>query len=196
MALIGHPGFEKITEHLACNASLLGAWSGILFRFQSIEYPQPNDVLNGAGASWRGGRWNAPGISAIYGSTSDKTALDECKAHDRYYGVETLSPRLLVAVEARLERVLDLTSLRVRRRMGLAVHVWADEDWRQMQAEGRESLSQAIGRAVSQAGGSGLLAHSSAVRGGVNVVIFPRNLRAGETTSVVEGEKLEGWKRI
>jgi RES domain-containing protein len=116
--------------------------------------------------------------------------------HDQYYGVETVSPRLLVAVEARLGRVLDLTSARVRRRLALAVHVWADEDWRQMQDDGRESLSQAIGRAVWQAGGSGLLAPSSAVRGGVNVVVFPRRLGFGESVAVVEGEKLERWKTI
>ncbi len=177
------------------DAALLTPWSGLLYRFHSVSYPRPEDILSGAGANWRGGRWNPPGISAIYGSTSDETALDECKAHDRYYGLQTLSPRLLVVVEVRLDRVLNLTNPRVRRKLRLAVRDWADEDWRQMQENGRESLSQAIGRAVSEAGGSALLAPSSAVHGGVNVVVFPDNLQAGDTASVVEGEKLEGWQR-
>lgn len=193
--MTGHPRFQAIYERLAQDDSLFHEWHGVLFRFQSVEYPQPGDVLSGAGAKWRGGRWNAPGFAAVYGSTTDETALDECKAHDRYYGVETLSPRLLVAVEARLERVLDLTSAGVRRKLGLTVHVWTEEDWRQMQEAGRESLSQAIGRAAYEAGGHGLLAPSSAVRGGVNGVVFPVRLGIHERLAVIEGEKLEQWKR-
>jgi hypothetical protein len=41
--------------------------------------------------------------------------LEECKANDRYYGVETKGPRLLVAVEAKLVGMLDLTDLAIRR---------------------------------------------------------------------------------
>jgi RES domain-containing protein len=161
-----------------------------LFRFQTVDFPRSKDVLSGEGARWRGGRWNAPGLATLYGSTTDTTALEECKAHDRYYGVETKSPRLLVAIEAKLVRVLDLTDPDVRRAMDLTLAELAAEDWRKLQAAGKESFTQAIGRAVAASGGSGLLSRSATVPRGVNVAIFP-GVCAGDHLEVVEGRKLE-----
>src|SRR5690349_543978 len=105
-----HPRFAELRDLFHAHPEWFRPWTGTLFRFQTIDFPRPKDVLHGAGARWRGGRWNPPGLAAVYGSTSDSTALEECKANDRYYGVVTKSPRLLVAIEARLTRVLDLTS--------------------------------------------------------------------------------------
>ena len=34
-------------------------WAGTLFRFHTVEYPAPRDVLSGEGAHWRGGRWGS-----------------------------------------------------------------------------------------------------------------------------------------
>lgn len=56
--------------------------------FKPWTFPRPNQMMSGEGARWRGGRWNPPGIAVLYGSTTDTTALEECKTHDRYYGVE------------------------------------------------------------------------------------------------------------
>ncbi len=64
------------------------------------------------------------------------------------------------------------------------------EDWRKLQAAGKESFTQAIGRAVAAAGGSGLLSRSAAVPRGVNVAIFP-GACAGDRLEVVDGAKLE-----
>jgi RES domain-containing protein len=116
--------------------------------------------------------------------------LEECKANDRYYGILTKGPRLLVAVEAQLTRVLDLTDSGIRRALGLTLAELAAEDWRKLLAAGKESLTQAIGRAVAETGGSGLLARSAAVPRGVNAIIFPGNCRA-DHLSVVEGDKLD-----
>ena len=60
------------------------------------------------------------------------TALEECKANERYYGVVTKSPRLLVAIEAQLTRVVDLTIPDIRRALDLSLKELAAEDceWR------------------------------------------------------------------
>ena len=165
-------------------------WTGTLFRFHTVDYPMAKDVLSGKGAAWRGGRWNPPGLSTIYGSTTDTTALEECKANDRYYGAVTKSPRLLVALEAHLTRALDLTNAGVRRALDLTLAELAAEDWRKLSAAGKESFTQVLGRAVAETGGSGLLARSSAVKRGINVVIFPGVCRADQLT-VVEGHRLD-----
>jgi RES domain-containing protein len=83
-------------------------WAGTLFRFQTVDFPTPEDVVSDLGAGRRGGRWNPPGIPAVYGSTTEEIALEECKANDRYAGIVNRSPRLRVAVEVRLGRILNL----------------------------------------------------------------------------------------
>ena len=185
-----NPRFREFRDLLAANPDLFLPWSGSLFRFQAVEFPAPEDVVSGAGAKRRGGRWNPHGVATIYGSTTDTTALEESKANDRYAGIVTRCPRLLVAVEARLERILDLGAAPVRRRLGLTLVELQAQDWRKLTDSGKESLTQALGRAVHATGGSGLLARSAACECGVNVVVFPGNLQPGESLKVVEEGKL------
>ena len=185
-----HPRMAELRDLFRAHPEWFSPWSGTLFRFQTVDFPVPKDVLSGEGARWRGGRWNSPGLATLYGSTTDTTALEECKAHDRYYGVSTKSPRLLIAIEAQLTRMLDLTAPATRRAMGVTLAELGAEDWRKLQAAGRESFTQAIGRAVAAAGGSGLLSRSSAVPRGVNVAVFP-GVCAADLLEVVEGAKPE-----
>ena len=185
-----HPRFAELSGIFQNHPDLFREWRGTLFRFQTVDFPAPKDVLSGEGAQWRGGRWNLPGIATLYGSTTDTTALEECKANDRYYGVETKGPRLLVAIDARLGLVLDLTSPGIRRALGVTLTDLGAEDWRKLLAAGKESFTQCIGRAVAATGGGGVIARSAAVRSGVNVIVYP-GARAGDHLEVVEGEKLE-----
>lgn len=189
-AIHRHPRFVELRDLFRVNPEWFGGWTGTLFRFHTVDFPTPKDVLSGEGASWRGGRWNAPGLATLYGSTTDTTALEECKANDRYYGVETKSPRLLVAIEARQSHTLDLTNPNLRRAMAVTLTELAAEDWRKLLAAGKESFTQAIGRAVAAVGGSGLLARSAAVHRGVNIIVFP-GVCADDRLEVVEGKKLE-----
>jgi RES domain-containing protein len=185
-----HPRFAELRDEFRDHPEWFTPWSGLLFRFQTVDYPSAGDILSGKGASWRGGRWNLPGEAAVYGSTTDTTALEECKANDRYYGIVTKSPRLLVAIEAKLSCVLDLTNPDIRRALDLTLTELAAEDWRKLLTAGKESLTQVIGRAVAESGGSGLLARSSTVPRGVNVAIFP-GVCHGDHLQVVEGDKLD-----
>lgn len=185
-----HPRFNELRALFCAQQEWFGPWTGTFFRFQTVSFPAPKDVLSGKGARQHGGRWNPPGLAALYGSSTDITALEECKANDRYYGVETKSPRLLVAIEARLNRVLDLTVPVSRRALGVTLTELGAEDWRKLLAARRESFTQALGRAVAMAGGSGLLVRSAAVPRGINVVVFP-GVASEDKLEVVEGEKLE-----
>ncbi len=188
-----HPRSAVVGKWLRTHSEFLRPWTGRLFRFQTLAYPAPKDVLSGLGAMERGGRWNPPGLATLYGSTTDTTALEECKANDRYYGFVTTSPRLLVAIEARLDRVLDLSDVAVRRSLGVTLERLASEDWRKLLNAHRESFSQALGRAVAEAGGHGLLARSAAVPRGLNVAIFTKQMSTTTRLSVVEGEMLAKW---
>ena len=186
-----HPRFAEMRDMFRQHPEWFGPWAGTLFRFQTVDFPAPKDVLSGEGARQRGGRWNPPGLAALYGSTTDTTALEECKANDRYYGVVTKSPRLLVAIEARVARMFDLTAAALRRKLDITLAELASEDWRKLLAAGRETFTQALGRAVAASGGSGLLARSSAVARGVNVVLFP-GASTRDRLAVVEAKNWKG----
>ena len=186
-----NPRFAEFRTILAAHPEWLKPWAGTFFRFQTIDFPSPKDVLSGEGARERGGRWNQPGLAAVYGSTTDVAALEECKANDRYYGIVTTYPRLLVAVEANLTGVLDLTVAPIRRALGITLRELGAEDWRKLLHAARESSSQALGRAAANVGASGLLVRSAAVTRGVNMVIFP-GINPGDRLAVVEGNRLAG----
>ncbi len=184
-----NPRFAEFQQILAAHPEWLKPWSGTFFRFQTIDFPAAKDVLSGEGARVRGGRWNQPGLATVYGSTTDTTALEECKANDRYYGVETKGPRLLVAIEGQLGGMLDLTSAGIRRTLGVTLKEMAAEDWCKLMNSGKESASQALGRAAVGNSASGLLVRSAAVPLGINVAVFP-HVHRDDRMKVVEGEKL------
>ena len=184
-----NPRFAEFQKILVAHPEWLQPWKGTFFRFQTIDFPAAKDVLSGDGARVHGGRWNQPGLATVYGSTTDSAALEECKANDRYYGVQAKAPRLLVAIEAQLAKLLELTSAGIRRTLGVTLKELAAEDWRKLMQAGKESSTQALGRAAVGSGASGLLVRSAAVSSGINVAIFP-HVHRDDRMKVVEGEKL------
>src|SRR6516225_11007322 len=56
---------------------LFGSWSGVIFRSVSPRYARAADIVSGYGSYRAGGRWNAPGIYAIYGGIEPGLAADE-----------------------------------------------------------------------------------------------------------------------
>ncbi|MBE7539735.1 MAG: RES family NAD+ phosphorylase [Opitutaceae bacterium] len=184
-----NPRYAEFHETLATHPQWLKPWTGTLFRFQTINFPTARDIISGAGARMRGGRWNPPGLAAVYGSTSDSIALEECRAHDRYYGVVTKGPRVLVAIEVRLTKVLDLRLPSLRRALHITQRELASEDWRKLMQTRQESQTQALGRAAAAIGASGMLVNSANARSGTNGVVFP-SAHPDDCIEVVEGEKL------
>lgn len=78
-----------------------------------------------------------------------------------------------------LAAVLDLREIPLANPLPFWVRKGLREDWRALQDAGRESISQAVGRAAFLAGLEGLIVPSHASRKGYNAVLFPANLRPG-----------------
>jgi RES domain-containing protein len=174
----------------------LKAWSGDCWRFQSVRFPSPDEILGGAGALNHGGRWNGIGaFPAVYGSEDDVTAVKESGAVAAYAGFPMREPRLLVAIELKLGGVLDLTDAAIRRKLGVTLKEIRLEDWRKIQDARSESLSQALGRAASDAGAEAVRVPSFAHKGGINVAFFPDNLRSGSAVSLWHRERIEKLRK-
>jgi RES domain-containing protein len=155
------------------------SWSGVLYRSTSPRYANKGDLLTGAGSKTAGARWNPPNsFHTIYTSLDPHTAIDEALAHFVRYDlpVAKCMPRVIVSIDAQLGRILDLTDGLVRRILGVSGRRLRDEPWRELQEQGREALTQALGRLAHDAGWEGPLVSSSARKEGVNLIVFPANL--------------------
>jgi RES domain-containing protein len=197
--LAAHAQFEEMRQRIADVPELLRPWKGAAYRATTLDYPSPKSILLGQGSFLHGGRWNAIGsFRAVYGSTKDTVAVAESRATADYAHVPLpfRTPRLLVAIELSLQAVLDLTAADARATLGIILEELKAEDWRKVQAEGVESFTQTIGRAVFTNGGEGLLVPSARVVFGVNVIYFPENHREASSVAVLEAEKLDRVRLI
>lgn len=192
MSLRLNPFFTQIQQRLdAAGAAILTPWEGYVWRFHAIEHPQPGQVLGGLGAMLHGSRWNARGtLPVVHGSTDEKVAVAEAKAHDAYYGLTVRKPRLFVCLRFRLSAVLDLSSVETLRALGLRLKDIQDEDWRKLHDAGHESLTQCIGRAAAGCGAEGILCRSARVKGGLNLAWFPRSKRPGSVAEICDADLL------
>ena len=191
-----HPLYEPWRHLLGLHPELFQPFRGYGFRFGSPDYLRAEQLLSGAGSARVGGRYNAPGsFPAVYTSTTDLTAAHERGARARFYGApeELLQPAVLMAVSFDLGAVLDLGDEEVCTTLGVAredLRGGGVRHWRTEQADGREALTQALGRAAFAAGAEGLLIPSAEVADGVNLVFFPTNRREGSRVTVVQGERI------
>lgn len=171
------PGrFEALSRQ---RAELARPWRGPIYRSVTPRYAQGSDLLSGAGARRYGGRWNAPGTAAVYGSLDPETAMAEALSHYRYYHIpeQAAMPRLFAALEVELAEVLDLRDAALRRRLRLGLRELTGADWRAALEAGMRTLSQQLGSAAAEAGFEGLLVPSLARVGGSNLVVFPGAMR-------------------
>jgi len=184
------PFYNDFRAIFSQNEEIFAPWSGVIFRSVSPRYARPGDILSGQGAYQAGGRWNAPGVYAIYGSLEPGLAADESfNFLLQHFGWQSrdVPPRMLVGIRASLRAVLDLTSL-------TDVHPPLDleelllEDWRKTNGERKESRSQALGRAVTDLA-EGILAPSR-IRNGRNLVIYPGSLMSESKIEVLGQDKL------
>jgi RES domain-containing protein len=153
-------------------------------------------MLYGEGSYRNGGRWNAIGsFRAIYGCTEDIVALLESKVTAAYANLPYpfRETRLVVAIEIALSRVVDLTSSEILKQLEVTEEELRTEDWRKVQEQGFESLTQSLGRAIFAAKGEGLLARSARVENGVNVAYFPENKLRGSRVRPWEAQQLRDF---
>jgi RES domain-containing protein len=174
-----HPETTRLRTALEKCEPRLIRWEGELFRSASPKYANKDDIITGAGSRAAGARWNPPGsFHTVYASLEVETAVAEALQHFRYYGfpVAKAMPRVIIALEAKLERVLDLRDGGIRRALGVSENRMISEPWREKQQKGREALTQALGRLAFELDVQGLLVPSAARRGGSNLILFPANL--------------------
>jgi len=172
--------FEQFSRRI--KESLFRPWKGTIYRVTTLKYADPRTMLYGEGSYRNGGRWNAIGsFRAIYGSTEDIVALSESKVTAAYANLPYpfREPRLIVALDIELSRVIDLTVDATLKILGVSDEELRREDWRKVQGQGFESFTQSLGRAIFAAKGEGLLARSARVENGVNVAYFPENKSRG-----------------
>jgi RES domain-containing protein len=179
-----HPDSDKLSRALGRCLALSSRWAGELYRSASPRYANKDDIVTGAGSKTAGARRNPPGsFHTVYASLDVETALAEALAHFRHYRlpVAKAMPRVIVALEAKFQRVLDLTDGAVRRVLGVSEERMLGEPWREKQKKGREALTQAIGRLAFAANLQGILVPSAARRAGTNLIVFPANLDPPES---------------
>lgn len=182
--------FERFIRHT--NETLFQPWKGTIYRVTTLKYRDPRSILFGEGSYRNGGRWNAIGsFRAVYGSTSDVVALAESKANAEYANLPYpfRQPRLVVAVDLALRRVVDLTAAGTLEALGV-IEEELREDWRKIQEQGVESFTQALGRALFSANAEGLIALSARVEKGINVAYFPQNKQRGSEIRLWEAQEL------
>jgi RES domain-containing protein len=173
-----HPDFAKLRTSIEKLLPRAGPFRGTVYRSSEPGYANAGDLLTGAGSAVHGGRWNPPAsFAAIYAACEVETAIAEAQAQTRYYGLDLADvwPRTLVAIDVEFQNLLDLTDGSVRQSLRVSEQRMTGDDWRKLNDDaGEESLTQAIGRAVFEAGFEGIVVR--ACDGGQNLVWFVKNL--------------------
>jgi RES domain-containing protein len=183
-----HPEFATIEAAVRDCAMLIAPWSGQSYRSAAPRYAKTGDMVTGAGSGKLGGRWNPPGsFRTVYASLEPEAAMAESLATFRYFGWELYAamPRIFRALEVSLSRVLDLRRPRARLSLAPFLERAGSEDWRDVQRTGRESTSQAIGRAAFASGIEALLVPSFASPRHTNLAAFPEAFAAGSILRVL-----------
>lgn len=188
--------FADFSRRLKGAPDIFQVWKGTVYRVTTLKYRDPRIIVFGEGTYRNGGRWNAiRSFRAVYGSTSDVVALAESKANAEYANLPYpfREPRLVVAIDVSLQRVADLTQFENLDLLGVSEEELRGEDWRKVQEQGFESITQALGRALFEAKAEGLLARSARVENGINIALFPQNRRSSSKLTVCEAQQLHDW---
>src|SRR5690606_15680679 len=98
-------------------------FDGLVIRSVAVRYASEQELLSGVGAAAVGGRWNPPGLKAIYASLSPVTAVREVYREFESVGFEvsSLRPRVFCGAKVHLQQVLDLADARVRKCLGFSL---------------------------------------------------------------------------
>lgn len=192
MAKTTRPTDDQLRNRLTRLLPLAQSFSGIGYRSSTPRYASEIDLLTGQGSQRHGGRWNPIGIAVVYLSLSPETAMAETLAHHRYYGIsiEAAMPRMFVAVNVKLQRILDLRDGHIRQRLQVSESTILSVDWRKDVQASLAPITQQLGRAAFEVGLEGLVVPSAAGVDGHNLLVFPAHLSLGSTMQVLNASEL------
>lgn len=169
------------------------------YRAVQIEYANERDLLSGEGTKNAGGRWTPPGsFATVHASLEVETAVAESLGTQQRYGIPVAArlPLVLVAIDCRLQAILDLTDEAILECLELSRRRLARCRWRESMDKEREALTQAVGRAAFEQKLEGLLVPSAQKRQGRNLVVFPAQLRPGSSLRIQNVAKLPRSERL
>jgi len=179
-----HPRTAELRRALQKCLPLSAGWTGTTFRSVTIRYAGRTDLLSGKGSRKYGGRWNPPGLfDCVYGSLEPKTALSEALGASAAFGIPPVKmrPRVFVAINLRVQAVLDVRDVAVLARLGVTRDELLTTNWLADQESGHEALTQALGRLAWEGRLEGILVPSVREPGGSNLVLFPGRRRKGSS---------------
>lgn len=134
---------------------------------------------SGAGAAIEGGRFNRPGVEALYLSRTPETALAEYRQ-----GASITPPATLAAYYVTAAEIVDFSD---GFDAGAWPAQWAEWDcaWKRLARLDRKiPPSWRLADGLIAAGRHGLLFPSTRQAGGINLVIYPQNLTATDAVAV------------
>lgn len=164
-------------------------WSGTVYRAVDVRYSNRSDIITGEGSRLWGQRWNPKGIAAVYGALKPELAVREA-LQKRLRAVDELVPLVLVAIDVRLTKIVDLSAARVLEALQATRQELLDEDWIGTQIKGEMARTQRLGQVAFEMGLSGLLVPSARSSRGRNLVVFPMNLSSNEVLRVQRSDLL------
>lgn len=184
-AITPHPDYAKLVASALKLSAVVKPWTGQACRAVLGKHAIQGQVLSGVYAAGSGGRWNRPGVQAVYASLEEATVLTEVASRDLRAGFTGIVKfeRHIVWFKPNLAKTVDLRDPDALKRLSLDMDELLAADWKAEQSGGKESLPQADGRAMTAVGIEGILVPSAQRREGTNLVIFPLTLLP---TSVVE----------
>ena len=136
-----HPDYPDLVAALRRASATTASFRGTLYRACDPTYANTRDLLTGEGSRRHGGRWNGPGTFAtVYLAQTVEGAIAETLGLPPHVGLDPARrlPLTLVAIEARLGAVLDLTDAPMRRTLGVTLTAMNACDWRNENAAGQK----------------------------------------------------------
>lgn len=142
-------------------------YTGLLYR--ALNPLWARTPLSGEGAARFGGRFNSPGMAALYTSLKPETAMREANQ------VGAFQPITLVAYRADIARIFDGTDLSALAEVGSTPAQLADPQWRDIMLAGDIAPTQQLALGLRDQGYNGILVpsfapHASA--GDLNLVLW------------------------
>ena len=191
--MIEHPDYARWCRLIRRLSPMASSFKGPLYRACTPVYANQRDLLTGAGAHKYGGRWNAPGrFPLVYLSQTVEGAIAETLGLSGRYGFDPAAhlPLTLVAIDATLANVLDLTNVHVRQAFRVTIKAMTDCPWKRENDHGREAFTQALARVASDAGLEGIIVPSAVQRTIRNLNVFPANLAKKSKLEICRADKL------
>lgn len=182
VSLNPHPDTPRLTQALENCLAPVTERAHDACRIARPKHATLTGLVDGEGAKKFGGRWNPPGIPAVYLSLDLSTATAELEQRHRGEGVplNEMTPRVIVSMRVRLRRVLDLSRSETRDIIGVSLDQLCEE-WQNRENGEDEPITQAIGRLAWGRRLDGLLVPSvpAKSRAGANVVVYPDHAHPG-----------------